>query len=209
VAFDILLKDYRPRPELVTETHLVNKPLVPVIDGHNYISSQFGHPWEDRPVKELLDLMDEAGVEVIVDLDGGFGEQYLTKHLDHFKRTAPERFYVFGGVDVFQFAEKGNSFGDWAAAEFRKQCSWGAQGLKVWKSLGLQAKDHTGRLIGVDDHRLDPLWDTAAELKLPVVIHVGDPAAFFRPMEATNERCEELQCHPDWHFQLPPLSAAA
>ena len=204
MASDILLKDYRPRPELVTETHLVNKPLVPVIDGHNHIGSQFGHPWEDRPVKELLDLMDEAGVEVMVDLDGGFGEQYLTKHLGHFKKTAPERFYVFGGVDVFQFAEKGNSFGDWAAAEFRKQCGWGAQGLKVWKSLGLQAKDHTGRLIGVDDHRLDPLWDTAAELKLPVVIHVGDPAAFFRPLEATNERWEELQCHPDWHFQSPP-----
>jgi len=81
MTFDILLKDYQPRPELVTETHLVNKPMFPVIDGHNHIGLPFGHPWEDRPVKELLDLMDEAGVEVMVDLDGGFGEQYLIKHL--------------------------------------------------------------------------------------------------------------------------------
>jgi len=60
----------------------------------------------------------------------------------------------------------------------------------------------------VDDRCLDPLWDTAAELKVPVVIHVGDPAAFFRPLDATNERWEELQHHPEWNFQslpYPPL----
>lgn len=201
---DILLKDYHPRPELVTETHLVKKPLFPVIDGHNHIGLPFGHPWEDRPVKELLDLMDVAGVEVMVDLDGGFGEQHLIKHLDYFKKTAPERFYIFGGIDMLQFAEKGNSFGEWAATEFRKQCNFGAQGLKIWKCFGLQVKDHTGKLISVDDPRLNPLWDTAAELKMPVIIHVGDPPANFRPLDTTNERWERLYNHPERQFQSPP-----
>ncbi len=35
---------------------------------------------------------------------------------------------------------------------------------------------------------------------MPVTIHVADPIAFFRPLDAANERWEELREHPDWHF---------
>jgi predicted TIM-barrel fold metal-dependent hydrolase len=35
---------------------------------------------------------------------------------------------------------------------------------------------------------------------LPVTIHVADPIAFFEPMDARNERLEELLEHPDWWF---------
>jgi predicted TIM-barrel fold metal-dependent hydrolase len=58
--------------------------------------------------------------------------------------------------------------------------------------------------VAVDDPRLDPLWQTASELKLPVMIHVADPVAFFDPVDNTNERWEELQGHPDWQFTSPP-----
>ena len=35
---------------------------------------------------------------------------------------------------------------------------------------------------------------------MPVTIHVADPIAFFGPLDAANERWEELRDHPDWHF---------
>ena len=38
---------------------------------------------------------------------------------------------------------------------------------------------------------------------LPVLIHIADPIAFFEPLDATNERWEELHGHPDWHFWPP------
>jgi predicted TIM-barrel fold metal-dependent hydrolase len=82
----------------------------------------------------------------------------------------------------------------------------GARGLKVWKLLGLRARDTTGRLVTVDDARLDPLWRAVADLRLPVVIHIADPIAFFRPLDDANERAEELALHPDWHF-WPPMVA--
>ena len=63
----------------------------------------------------------------------------------------------------------------------------------------------TGRLVRVNDPRMDPLWDTAAELHLPVLIHVADPVAFFDPVDETNERWEELQSNPDWAFTSPPF----
>jgi len=85
----------------------------------------------------------------------------------------------------------------------------GARGLKVWKKLGLEYRDAGGVLIPIDDRRLDELWAAAGELHLPVLIHIADPVAFFRPLDATNERWEELHAHPDWHFPAPPFPSFA
>jgi predicted TIM-barrel fold metal-dependent hydrolase len=51
-----------------------------------------------------------------------------------------------------------------------------------------------------DDARLDPVWDAVAAAGRPVTIHVGDPAAFFEPLDEHNERLEELLENPDWWF---------
>ncbi len=56
----------------------------------------------------------------------------------------------------------------------------------------------------MEDPRLDPIWQTAAELHWPVVIHVADPAAFFEPLDQRNERWEELSNNPESHFPTPP-----
>ncbi len=202
----MLLKDYQPRPALVTKATTVEKPKFPVIDAHNHLAPPFGGGWDKRPVSELLDVLDEAGIEMYVDLDGGWGEAILESHLDHFKAAAPERFRVFGGVDWSQWAAKGNDFPEWAADRLRQQAARGAEGLKIWKPFGLKVTDHLGDLVAVDDTRLDAIWATAGELGLPVLAHVADPVAFFQPLDQYNERWEELQAHPDWHFPSPPYS---
>ncbi len=206
-AEDIYLNQYRPRARLTTKRTEVTRPRFPVIDAHNHLGDPFGGGWDKRPVAELLDALDEAGVQIYVDLDGGWGEAILQRHLDLFKAAAPERFLVFGGVNWDGWVEQGNGFGEWAARQLRDQASWGAQGLKVWKKFGLQVRDHLGQLVSVNDRRLDPLWETAGELDLPVLIHVADPVAFFDPLDAHNERWEELHNHPDWHFPSPPYPA--
>jgi predicted TIM-barrel fold metal-dependent hydrolase len=81
----------------------------------------------------------------------------------------------------------------------------GAQGLKIWKPFGLHVKDQSDQLAKVDDVRLSPIWEMASELKLPVMIHVADPVAFFDPVDETNERWEEIGNHPDWAFPNPPF----
>jgi predicted TIM-barrel fold metal-dependent hydrolase len=108
-------------------------------------------------------------------------------------------------VDWSKWGEHGDHFGEWAAQRLRKQAARGAQGLKIWKPFGLHVRDQHNMLVSIDDPRLDPIWTTAAELKLPVLIHVADPVAFFDPLDHTNERWEELQVHPDWQFPSPPF----
>jgi predicted TIM-barrel fold metal-dependent hydrolase len=189
---------------LVTKMTMVDRASFPVIDAHNHLGSDFGGGWDQKPVKELVDVLDEAGVYKFVDLDGGWGEDILQKHLDHFKSPYPDKFKVFGGVNWAKWSELGSGFPDWAANRLREQARMGAEGLKIWKPLGLSIKDDAEKLVRVNDDRLDPIWETAAELGLPVLIHVGDPAAFFWPLDEENERWDELHHHPEWHFPSPP-----
>ncbi len=202
---DIPLSQFTPKSKLVVKATEVSQPKFPVIDAHNHLAAPFGGGWDQRPVSELLDRLDEAGVVAYVDLDGGWGEDILHRHLDTIKAAAPERFYMFGGVDWSQWTAQGDRFGEWAAARFRQQVARGADGLKIWKPFGLHVRDQQGALVAIDDVRLDPLWATAGELGVPVLIHVADPVAFFDPLDATNERFEELNAHPDWQFPSPPF----
>ncbi|MGA9398498.1 MAG: amidohydrolase family protein [Anaerolineaceae bacterium] len=201
----MLLSDFYPKSKLVTQITPIYKPHFSVVDAHNHLGEEFGGGWINRPVDKLLDLLDESGIIHYVDLDGGWGEEILASHLDHFKAVAPERFSIFGGVDFNAWAERDDGFGEWAAKRLRAQAARGADGLKIWKSFGLKVKDQDGVLVRVDDTRLDPLWQTAGELGLPVVIHVADPVAFFDPVDETNERWEELNLVPDWQFPSPPF----
>lgn len=201
----MLLEDFKPISKLVTKTTHVKKPRFPVIDAHIHLGLPFGGLWRQQPLQNLLNAMDAAHVHAVVDLDGGWGEDLLDSHLAYFKEKAPERFAHFGGVDWERWAEEGNSFGEKAAKRFREQVKRGAEGLKIWKPFGLHVKDQHGKLVSVDDERLSPLWESAGELNVPVLVHVADPVAFFDKVDNTNERWEELGHHEDWRFTSPPF----
>lgn len=200
----MLLENFRPKSQLVTKTTLVEKPRFPVIDAHNHLGDSFGGGWINRPVSEILAELDRAGVAGFVDLDGGWGEDILALHLHHLS-AARDRFRVFGGVDWAQWPALGDRFPGYAVERLRAQKDLGAFGLKIWKPFGLQVCDDRDEVVRVDDERLMPIWDAAAELEMPVLIHVADPAAFFDPIDETNERWEELREHPDWAFTCPPF----
>lgn len=199
---DLYLKDFKPRSALVHEEHIPGRARFPVIDGHNHlgavgreIAATLGQPFLSPA--EMVALMDEMNIRTVVNLDGGWGDD-LKRSLDTYKTTYADRFCVFAWVDWSEvdrpdFAEK------WTR-ELRSAVAAGAQGLKVFKSLGLVYRDASGKFIQPDDPRLFPIWETAGELDIPVLIHSADPIAFFWPLDAYNERWDELHAHPDWHF---------
>ena len=195
---EIALRAFRPRQRLRLPVAPIGRPSMPAIDAHNHLGSlTFAGRWATATAAELEGALDASSVAAIVDLDGGWGER-LHREL---ARWAPleGRVAVFVELDYAMWAERAD-FGEEEARRLRAGIAAGARGLKVWKPLGLTARDPSGRLVAVDDPRLDPLWAAAGELGVPVTIHVADPIAFFDPLDATNERYEELLEHPDWHF---------
>jgi predicted TIM-barrel fold metal-dependent hydrolase len=197
---DLLLRDFRPEPMVRLPEHHPTHFPVPAIDAHNHLGRWFTEGWSVRVVEELLAMMDDCGVRAIVNLDGGWSDE-LEANLDRYDRAHPGRFATFCRLDWSQAREPG-----WEkrlAASLRDSASRGAAGLKLWKDLGLRLKDERGELFLLDDPRLVPIWETVAEAGIPILVHTADPAAFFRPLDATNERFEELVAHPDWHFYGP------
>lgn len=141
--------------------------------------------------------MDAAGIAATVALDGEHGESLLSE-IKRLQVRHPDRVAVFANIDYGTLSMDAD-FGVIEAERLAASVQAGARGLKIWKTLGLTIRDADGNLIGVDDDRLSPLWNAAAELEVPVLIHFADPAAFFEPLTFANERWLELQLHPDWH----------
>jgi predicted TIM-barrel fold metal-dependent hydrolase len=195
---DLRLADFRPRSMLRVASTVVTRPRVPAIDVHNHLGAAFGGEWASRDPGDLSAILDASGVERLVDLDGGQGDD-LSREIERWQARLPDRVSVFAGLDYDRWRHDAD-FGEREAERLRDAVARGARGLKVWKLLGLRARDPSGRIVPVDDPRLDPLWSSAADLGIPVLIHVADPIAFFEPLDPTNERWEELTAHPDWHF---------
>ena len=185
---DLKLSDFKPVSMLVTPAHAVNQPCVPAIDYHNHLDA-----FEPR---EVLKVMDACGIERVVNITMRTGDEAL-QIID---RYAPfsDRFSTMGwmdwaGVDQPDFIQK-------SLDTFDRLRERGICGMKFWKDLGLSVRDASGELLRIDDERLAPLFDKAAELGIPVMFHTADPDAFFLPIDARNERYEELAAHPDWGF---------
>jgi predicted TIM-barrel fold metal-dependent hydrolase len=198
-----------------------------IIDAHTHV---FPH-YADLAVR----TMDQCDVECCVTLEwhDGFGET-LNKHVKAFNKY-PGRFVVFGNVDFSRINERG--FGQTAAKQMEQDVEAGMHGLKVYKALGLEYRDGEGNFWRVNDERLDPIWEKAGELHIPVIIHTADPAAFWQPINEHNfwnavlygeydwwtyyrknypsrdellaERNDVIRRHPDTTFICPHLGSRA
>jgi predicted TIM-barrel fold metal-dependent hydrolase len=193
---DLKLRDWEPKSMMVTKTTVVEKPMYPVIDIHNHLG---GGKNRLRPevVKRYLTELDEAGVRTVVNLDGGWGDT-LKETLAALDEAHPGQFLTFALVNF-----DGIDDPDWGQREAKRleeSFQAGAKGLKFHKTLGLRYRYKDGRLMTVDDPKLDPVWEMCAKHHKPALIHVADPAAFFTPLDRYNERWHELNSNPGWLF---------
>jgi predicted TIM-barrel fold metal-dependent hydrolase len=193
---ELKLRDWQPRSMLKTKITLVSLPAFPVIDVHNHLGGGAQTLTPER-VRRYLSEMDAAGVRTVINLDGGWDER-LQETLAALDEAHPDRFLTFALIDFQGFDEEGWS--ERETARLRKSFEAGAKGLKFHKSLGLSYRDQAGKLLGIDDPRLDPIWTLCGEMRRPVMIHTADPATFFTPLDRFNERWHELNDHPNWLF---------
>ncbi len=192
----ILLKDFHPETTLHRAAHEIKRAKFPVIDVHNHTNDARGIGDRVDP-KELVARMDALNVKTVVILTGGWGVE-LQKLIETMVTPYPGRFKVFTQIDWSKIDDP--NFSQLMVRQVDDSVARGARGLKILKELGLGVRDKSGKLIAVDDSRLDPVWEECGQLGIPVFIHVADPEAFFHPIDANNERYEELIEHPDWSF---------
>ena len=195
----LLLRDFHPTSMLHVPVTQIARAKFYVIDVHSHVDDAMGIG-DQMPPADVIRIMDDTNVKTIVILTGLWGEK-LQHVIDKMVKPYPGRFIVFTQLDWSKIDDP--NFGQEMVAQIDDAVARGARGLKLLKTLGLGVKDKSGKLIKVDDPRFDPVWEECGRLGIPVSIHTGDPEAFFHPIDATNERYEELIEHPDWSFYGP------
>lgn len=203
LAKPLLLTEYMPKSELVVERQEVTRAKFPVIDAHMHFGPLTNGPdFESKyDTKTVVETLQSQGIEKVVNLEIAWGSE-----LDRIMRKIePYQDFIitFGSVDVTRLEE--SDYASYVKKTLAESKARGIRGLKMWKNISLGMKDSKGNYIPIDDERLKPIWETAAELDLPILIHIADPVAFFRPIDQYNERYENLQNHPDWSFCAPEL----
>jgi predicted TIM-barrel fold metal-dependent hydrolase len=199
----LLLKEFDPHSMVHLAAHEVPRARFAVIDVHNHVNDAGGIHGQEVPAADVIRVMDRANVKKIVILTGMWGDK-LQDVLDKMVKPYPDRFVVFTQIDWSKINDA-----DFSAEMVRQiddAVRRGARGLKVLKDLGLGVRDKSGKLVAIDDPRLDPIWEECGRLGIPVAIHSTDPEAFFTPTDKYNERYEELMRNPSWSFygsQLP------
>ena len=188
---------YDPRSTLVVPENPVSRAAFPFVDVHLHLNGTMPREQLDQLVRD----MDALNLAVGVNLSGGTGPR-LAHQIEAFEAAYPGRFVVFANVDFSDIGDP--EFGALAAARLEADVAAGARGLKIFKNLGLWLTDAADRRVPVDDPRLDPIWAKAGELGIPVLIHSGDPASFWEPMDERNERWLELRVRPGRRQTGPP-----
>jgi predicted TIM-barrel fold metal-dependent hydrolase len=202
----LLLRDFQPQSMLHVAEHPVERAKFPVFDVHQHVNDAM-HLEDTVPPADLVKRMDDLNIETIIVLTGMWGDK-LQKVIDQMAKPYPGRFLVFTQIDWSKVDDP--DFAQEMVKQIDDGVRRGARGLKILKDFGLGVREKSGKLLAIDDPRLDPIWDECGKLGIPVSIHTGDPEAFFHPIDGKNERYEELIEHPDWSFygrQFPSLES--
>ncbi len=182
--------DFRPTPEVPAMPKALMKfPRTPIARAKFPVVDFHLHGAQLRTAEDyrkMIKLMDETGIGLICNMDGGFGATFdrnmqvgapYRDRILHFARLN------FEGINEPGWSEK-------TAAELERDFLAGAAGLKINKVLGLDLQNKDGTYIQADDPRFDPVWEMCAKHNKPVMIHISDSYGRFLPIGPENERYE-------------------
>ena len=184
--------DYRPKSTLVSVEHPVPRAKYPAIDFHGHPQGLLG---SSEGLQRMRASLDSLNVRLMISADNMSGEEL--RRTVATVRTTPgmqDRVRILAGID---FRNVGPGWAEKAVKQLEADAAAGAVGIgEISKSLGLSIRKADGTRLRIDDPALDPVWQAAARLGLPVFIHTADPQEFWRPIDNGNERWLELALFP-------------
>jgi predicted TIM-barrel fold metal-dependent hydrolase len=164
----------------------------PIIDSHVHIT-----PLDDS-VDRAIKIFERNGITKFCTKSAGFAGTGRFKATLEVKQRLGDRFAFFANLDW-----RGVDHPQWGQREAQRleqAVKLGARGVKIFKNLGVGVRTKDGQFLAVDDPRLDPIMEKAAQTGAIVAMHTSDPKVFFDPPTPGNERYLELLFAPSWSF---------
>lgn len=144
----------------------------PLFDAHTHYSLAY--------LPQVLKFLDDQNFVGCANFWGGYAQMgILYTHYEEFLLTMRElrrpSFVQVYWPDWTEIGWRGSKFVRNLVADMRRFHALGCRGLKVWKDMGMYILDENYAPVTMDDPRLEPVWETAAELNWAVPVHQADP----------------------------------
>ena len=98
---------------------------------------------------------------------------------------------------------------DWTTetiAHLKETFAKGALGIKIWKNIGMEARDQAGNLIMIDNPRFDTVIQFIIDQHKTILGHLGEPRDCWLPLEqmTVNNDREYYKAYPIYYMYLHP-----
>lgn len=188
------ITQYKPRTTLKTAQHPTPRAKFPVIDVHSHQPAPIG----DAQFAQVVQGMDANNLRVLVNASGTQGDRLVQSVAALKASRFKDRMVQFTDID---FRNVGPGWAAKAVAQLEADKKAGALGIgEISKAFGLRIRKADGSRLKIDDPDLDPVWDAAGRLGLPVLIHTAEPQEFFETIDFRNERWLELALYRDRRY---------
>ena len=179
---NILLEEYMPKSVYKIPETKVEKAKYPVIDAHSH-----DYPSSLEEVAQWVKTMDRKGIEKTVVLTGYTGASFDS--IVEVYAPYKDRFDLWCGLDLSDYGK--SSFVKTAVKELKRCHKMGAKGVGevTDKGLGVYVAFQTNMAEGIhlNDPLMSPIYETCAELGMPLNIHVAEPYWMYLPDDKYND----------------------
>jgi Amidohydrolase len=120
------------------------------------------------------------------------------------KSEFPDNFAFYGTFSNDNWSAP--DFAETTIARIDKVMKAGAVGIKIWKNIGMNIRDSTGRYIMVDDPVFKPIFDYMEDNHIRLLAHLGEPRNCWLPLEEMTVKSNRTyyEKHPEYHMYLHP-----
>lgn len=109
----------------------------------------------------------------------------------------PER---YAWCTTFELPDFEPDYVERVLGELERDFKNGAVACKVWKNIGMEVRKPDGELLLVDDPLFKPIFDFLARSEKPLLMHIAEPLACWRPLSEPSPHQNYYQNNPEWHM---------
>jgi predicted TIM-barrel fold metal-dependent hydrolase len=169
------------------------------IDAHTHISRT------DPAFSTMLDRLHMHVLDILYVDDTNPNRKLLEPQKQEamkFVDSAPGRAWLCSTFDPFQIGSP--NFSERAVQLLDQDFQRGAVAVKVWKNIGMEIKNASGRYVMLDDPNLQPIYRDIASHNKTLITHTADPDAAWNRQYATAVSAKYFAANPQWDMSKQP-----
>jgi hypothetical protein len=87
-----------------------------------------------------------------------------------------------------------------AISQINQNFSEGAIAVKIWKNIGMEIKDRSGKYVMADDPKLEPIYQDIAQHDKTLLAHQAEPDVAWGPPDPADPSWSYYQENPQWYL---------